>query len=289
MYYNIINLKEIPDVIFAHIYSCYDYGSNFKPAEGNLEIAYMKSGNIKIEISGKTIDVKEGSFIIFPHKYEFNLKSEENTDHIHYTISAMLSEESGLSDKIPENLKENVLCIPMCIEKNTETEKIFELLCEGIKEYQKGIGISKLKTGILFAQILCELSEMKLKNAETKKSEVLDMRIKKYIEKNISHKITLSDVSENIGKNPNYLNQVFKKINNMSIISYVNIRKMNKAAVLITDGHNTIKAAANAVGINDINYFSRLFKSKMGMTISEFKSNLIDNTYFMCDLDEVSK
>ena len=42
MYYNIIRLEQIPKIVFAHIYSCHNYGSVFKPMAGNIEIAYIK-------------------------------------------------------------------------------------------------------------------------------------------------------------------------------------------------------------------------------------------------------
>ena len=289
MYYNIIKLEQIPKIVFAHIYSCHNYGSVFKPMAGNIEIAYIKAGNLEFEISGKRFTVKEGSFLVFPHKYDITVKSEETKEHVHYTISAMLDGDAQLLDKICKNLNNDELCIPMCIENCEKTEFIFSLLCEAINEYQKGDNICGIKSGALFLQILCELANLNEKKNLNKKDEVIDKRIKKYIEKNLNRRLTLSDISENIGKNPNYLNQIFKKINNMSIISYVNLVKMRKAAVLIADEHMTLKAVANMVGIHDINYFYRLFKSKMGMSVSDFKTNLIDNTYFLCDLEEVSK
>ncbi len=289
MFYNLIDVKEIPDVMFAHIYSCYNYGTSIKATEGNIEIAYIKSGQLKLEIAGESYCVKEGSFLVFPHKYDFILKSEENKEHIHYTISAMTSDNVKLSKEKPKKIGENTLCIPMCIENCAETENLFRLLCDGIKIHQNSGYIGKTQSGIRFLYLLCELARISNKKGTNEKDNILDMRIKKYIEKNLSRKITLSVIAENIGKNPNYLNQVFRKSNNMSIISYVNLMKMKKAASLIANEQKSLKEAAQAVGIHDINYFSRLFGIKMGMTVSEFKSNLIDNTYFLCDLDEVSK
>ena len=182
--------------------------------------------------------------------------------------------------------------MPVCIKYFSQTEKLSELLCEAIKEYQKTDNTSKYKCGALFIEILCELAracEETDKGEVSSKMDVLDSRIKKFIEKNIEKKITLSDIADGIGKNANYLNQVFKRKNDMSIISYVNLMKMKRVAVLITDEQMTLKEAAKEVGILDVNYLSRLFKTKMGMTVSEFKSNPVDNTIPLYDLDKIFK
>ena len=54
---------------------------------------------------------------------------------------------------------------------------------------------------------------------------------------------------------------------------------MKKAAVLIADKGLSIKEAAKEVGINDVNYFSRLFKQKMGMSVMQYKSASVDITF----------
>ena len=59
----------------------------------------------------------------------------------------------------------------------------------------------------------------------------------------------------------------------MSIISYVNLVKMKKVAALLASEKLTLKEVAFEVGITDTSYLSRLFKAKMGMTISDFKAN----------------
>jgi len=120
-------------------------------------------------------------------------------------------------------------------------------------------------------------------------TDILDSRIKKYIAKNLDQKIKLSDLAESLGRNPNYLNQVFKQKNHMSIISYVNDLKMSRVAQLITDEKVSVKQAAREVGITDASYASRLFHKTMGMTISEFKSNSVDFTFSLNDFEKIFK
>ena len=65
----------------------------------------------------------------------------------------------------------------------------------------------------------------------------------------------------------------------MRIDSYINLEKMKKVAVLISDNGLSVKNAAKEVGISDVNYLSRLFKQKMGMSVSQYKLNSVDYSY----------
>lgn len=292
MIYNIIKLDTIPEIVFAHVYHCVNYKVSFKPMKPNIEIAYIETGKLKLIFGGEEIMVPEKSFLILPHKYEFVLKSIENEPHIHYTASAMVNSEQTISDIPPLLDISDKLCIPMCIEESNKTKEMVRVLNSIIKEYQSDDTLSRLKCGALFAQLLCEAADAldnKASSYISSTAEVLDRRIKKYIEKSIDAKITLSDIAICLGKNANYLNQVFRKKNGMSIISYVNQMKIKRAAVLITEEKLSIKEAAEKIGISDANYLSRLFKSKMGMTISEFKSNSVYNTFGLNDWEKIFK
>ncbi|MBR3934737.1 MAG: helix-turn-helix transcriptional regulator [Clostridia bacterium] len=280
MIYNKLNLKCIPKPIFAHVYSCPGYQLKLKKLTPNIEIAYIKEGQLKLEILGKEFVAKENSFIVLPHNYNFFIHAQKNEPHIHYTISAVMGEESSLCEALDEKGKEEIF-VPLIIYETSKTKQLENLLFEAIREYQNADDVNKIKCGCLFARLLCELvnaveSSPKLFGT---KPEIIDSRIKKYIEKNIHTKILLTDIADALGKNKNYLNQVFKKINNTSIISYVNSEKMKKLAVLIADNGYSVKEAANAVGITDVNYVSRIFKQKMGMSLSEYKSASVDYTY----------
>ncbi len=290
MLYHILKLKSIPEPVFAHVYSCPDYAVRFKEMAPNLEIAYIKTGELTGEFMGKTFTAKENSILLLPHKYNFAVKAISPGAHIHYTASALVDPESRIVTEIPEQLEADTLCLPFCLPNCTDTPRLADSLNAIIAEYQQGDSLSKKKCGAMFASLLCDIaaaSQKTMPQTSGKAAEILDRRIKLYIEKNLNQKISLSDIAEAVGKNGNYLNQVFSKKNHLSIISYVNLAKMKHVASLLTSHKLTLKEAAKEVGITDTSYLSRLFKEKMGMTISEFKSNSVDYTFSLNDMDKI--
>ncbi len=292
MLYTRFHLKNIPRIIFAHVYSCPGYKVNFKKMAPNIEIAYIKTGELIIEAGNESFTAKENSFLILPHNYSFTAKGDNNKSHIHYTVSAMIDENCVLVDEAMCDSSENEICLPVYIPPTERSEQVAGLLYEAIALYHKNDHISRHKSGAVVIRLLCELYEIsQISNCEVsgKKSEILEKKIKSYIENNLSSKISLSDIGYALGKNPNYLNQVFKTQNHVSIISYVNMEKMKKAATLIVDKGYSVKDAARQVGINDVSYLSRLFKQKMGMNISEYRDNSVDYTFDFADKNKIQK
>lgn len=94
-----------------------------------------------------------------------------------------------------------------------------------------------------------------------------------YIKTHYQHKISLPSISEHVGLSSGYLCYIFKKETGLSINTYINQLRMNKAGELLMDKNSYIKEVAAAVGIEDQLYFSRLFKRYYGITPSEYRLN----------------
>lgn len=80
--------------------------------------------------------------------------------------------------------------------------------------------------------------------------------------KSISEKTNLSDM---------HVRRILKSSLDISPIEYILHLRLEKAKVLLASSDYSVAEVANAVGITDPYYFSRLFKNKMGMTPLEYK------------------
>ena len=161
MLYNVIRVSSVPDTVFAHICSCPNYEVRFKPMNPNIEIVYVDSGSVELELLDQTLIAKERSFLILPHKYPMKFKAlGDGFSHIHRTVSAAIDEESLLLDEIQNGLQPELLCVPVCLDCCKQTEKLLEKLNEIIKVYQEGKSNGKLKCGILVLELLCDIAEI---------------------------------------------------------------------------------------------------------------------------------
>lgn len=115
------------------------------------------------------------------------------------------------------------------------------------------------------------LKELVLKNTAMTDSTTLSFRIKQYVEVNFKEQITLTDLSNNFGYTPSYINRIFKKDYGLSPLQYLtNLRICRAKDLLKRNPDINISAIAESVGYSDPRYFSRIFKNEIGMTPSEW-------------------
>lgn len=101
------------------------------------------------------------------------------------------------------------------------------------------------------------------------KSDLLDL-VDKYIEMNLSHSFSVSDMANACGYNQDYLYRVIKKQTGLSAIKYINVVKFEKALYLIQNTELTLSEVGFRLGFENIQYFSRFFKQHGGISPSEY-------------------
>lgn len=122
--------------------------------------------------------------------------------------------------------------------------------------------------------ILIELQRMiNLQNtlfpANSSKSANAIYRILDIMENHIDESLDFNALANELSFNPNYLRKLFKAFTGLSPISYMNRRRIMVSYENMKYHNMSIKDAAMAVGIYDLNYFSRLFKQVIGCSPRE--------------------
>lgn len=101
---------------------------------------------------------------------------------------------------------------------------------------------------------------------------------KNYIDKNIDKELSVNAIAESIGIDRSYLTRIFKEILNITPQEYIKQFRINRGALLLQNPNTKITVVAQSVGYSDSMTFSKLFKSYKGMTPSEYRQMLLDNS-----------
>ena len=92
-----------------------------------------------------------------------------------------------------------------------------------------------------------------------------------YVEKNVKKNITLEEVAKYINITPHYLSKIFKKYVGVNFVTFITDKKIEIAKKMLIDEDIPIVNISIELSYNQPNYFSKVFKSKVGITPSEYR------------------
>lgn len=97
------------------------------------------------------------------------------------------------------------------------------------------------------------------------------------IDTDLSADLSLNRLASLQNLNPSYLSSLFKKETGTTITEFVNNRRIKYAINLLETTKIQIQTVAQYSGIEDVNYFIRLFKRFTGVTPKQYRQNLFNN------------
>ena len=109
-----------------------------------------------------------------------------------------------------------------------------------------------------------------LDNNKPKRHHCVDL-IKEYLDEHFTdHNFSLEDMSRELSYNKKYISNVFKKHFGIGIIEYLNTVRIQNACTMMDQGFTSVKDIADRCGYSDAEYFSKIFKNKMGIAPSQY-------------------
>jgi len=122
--------------------------------------------------------------------------------------------------------------------------------------------LSKQKLTNLLNFILLELIEQN----SSKSKNVYVNEILKIVDENITKKLTLQDISNELNLSKEYISSIFKKETNRTLTNYINEQKMTAAKEFVVNSDIPLVEISQILGYENYNYFSRLFKKQFENT-----------------------
>lgn len=166
--------------------------------------------------------------------------------------------------------------------KNRETaEKKITDLCKkygwNTDEYLAKLGkIKPIKTNAIqsaaniMSMCACYLYTNKIiKN----RSDILGYQLKDYVDTHLDSDLSVESLCRIFYISKTKLYYLAKNILNMGISDYIRTKRIDEAKRLLTDTKKPIYQICEETGFSDANYFSRIFKSMVGMTPKEYRKN----------------
>lgn len=216
-------------------------------------LVLLKKGNLRYEIDGTEILLSPGDMLyVSQGSRRIREEAKENIDHFVFNFY------SDHSIPLPT------------VMHNVMNGEIFSLLV-AYDAINKGSSHEhRAKNELLLNCLLLILQE----RAASQKHHPLTQTILAYIHQHFSERITLKQIGELTFFSPIYCDTVFKNDMGVSIIEYVLSLRIENAKEQLMEEELSIKEIAESVGFHDHNYFSRVFKKRVGLTPSDYRQRL---------------
>lgn len=95
--------------------------------------------------------------------------------------------------------------------------------------------------------------------------------VRRFVEDHYHEKISLLSAADHVNLSPGYLGSIFKRATGISFRAYLRSVRIVRARELMADPRLNLTEIANAVGYEDLNYFSEAFLQETGVRPSDYR------------------
>ena len=219
--------------------------------ESVYKMYYVCSGQGAIHTPGQTIPLTQGDiFFTFP-AFPFAIESKQDFAYMYISFVG---------------LRGNMILESLAI---SNTNFVFHNAEEVSDFWEKGLAIDPKVIDLMSESVLLYTFSFlgnKLLTENNKPHQYHGVNlIKKYIDDHFTeHNFSLDTMSRELSYNKKYVSYIFKKQFGIGIIDYLNTIRIQNACTMIEQGFTSINDIADRCGYSDAQYFSKIFKAKMG-------------------------
>ena len=284
-----IELNEFPKVEFVYNVELGNYSNRFPNIHNLLEITLCLSGNVVFLYNDNSKKLfKPGMLSVITKDTVCKTFTEKSEVHKHITfavtmpqtIKTVSAENINFSDflKLEKRIAENKsVLLPNLIDLGTQAQVVENIISRAFTYFYSPNPADKIKCLSVWLELCAFLTEFSLKKLHQlfKKNLPSDERYidyaVRYINSHLCENIKIEQLAKEIGISQGYLQNIFKKVTDFTIIEYINREKIKLVKNYTSGNRMTLAAASKLVGVEDCSYMSRLFKKITGISFTQFQ------------------
>lgn len=95
-----------------------------------------------------------------------------------------------------------------------------------------------------------------------------------FIDLNLSSNLTVKKVALEVNLSPDYLTRLFKKELGVTVITYINQKRIYRSLKLLKTTNLSIEEIGDLIGLSNTSYFYTLFKREIGISPKQYRNDL---------------
>lgn len=228
----------------------------------SLSIVQSKIGSYSIQIeNSEKFNTDEGGFFVAPSRVTQKITHHVNPQSHEFKlrfifIDVIINKKYHMDD---------IFDFPIIIDKKAESKFDKDFDC-----YDNADTLCDKMSCIY--QIIKHLLEISKEKTSLRNKKIYPLT--EFIAQNYMRNINVKDMAGMMNMSESNLYAVFKKILGVSPVKYLNNYRLSVASEHLLNSNESIQSIAEAVGIPDQFYFSRIFREKYSMSPQQYRKSM---------------
>ncbi|MFP3121766.1 AraC family transcriptional regulator [Ectobacillus funiculus] len=252
-----------------------------------IELIYVYQGQCTVVTLNEEINIPEGGIIIIDKQTPHTVKETSSSDIIidiklkhDYLSSGFLSRfanKSIISQFLIDSLIDsrranNYLYFPLASRSNV-VGIMEHIMCEYFDRDFCSADMIESYLFILFTELIRHSNSVtNIQEENTKHKDAIVLDFLKYIENHYKD-CSLTAMADHYKYHPNYISAVLKKATGKSFKDLLQIQRLNKAALYLSNSELPIPDIAEEVGYSSLSFFYKKFNEIFFQTPKEYRDD----------------
>ncbi|XME02413.1 helix-turn-helix domain-containing protein [Lachnospiraceae bacterium C1.1] len=249
---------------------------------GNYQIEYIiqKADADTNYISERESSDNEDIMKRMEHRYELERKIINAISRGDFNSAVRASADPAVrnidnrSQSTLRSKKNNLLAFNTICRKGAEQGGVHPLFLDDISR-RMAVKIENMispdQDVALHREILKDYCTLVQRNSTSSYSPTMQRALVYIIQHLYDNDLSLQSTAAALSINKSYLSALFKRETKVTFTEYVNSRRIERAIFLLNTTSQPIQEIAGSCGINDVTYFTRIFKQDKGITPSQYR------------------
>ena len=208
----------------------------------------------------KNLRFSAGDIIYLPSNTVYNSYWDTEEEGYFISLNFIISDTSHKIINLADDI---TLCC------NDKSGKIYRSFCDTYDSWEKASQGYKLECMSRLINVMREIAVRSERHELGKENREM-LKAIFYLEENYLQDVDIDVLVKITNLKESQFRRKFKRLKGMSPIKYRNMLRINKAAELLKSGEYSVVEASMIVGFDDPNYFSRVFKTLLGQSPTQY-------------------
>ena len=241
---------------------------------------FIESGTAFVSVGDKNFILESGDIILIPPS-QFHLVKSADGLPVTYIYSALSTTSDIVKKLLYKPIRananynylamalENAECILSNISVDSNADSTLKEVYTNKFNHTMQITYTCLELFLLLLSSNIEIPTVKESHKQTRHANIT-ASVEEYLKERVKENISLQETAQHFGYSVSNIQKIFKAVTGQSIIVYFNKLKLEEAKRLIVENGMTFSQISSYLSFSNPNYFSRIFKTTVGMTPTEY-------------------